>query len=192
MYTVYWIKTTEHTDAYSQGYVGISSAVHNRWNQHRLNPPNEHFKNAIQKHGWGNLIKQVIFTGSKEACLAFEKMLRPTKKVGWNLEMGGGLPPKHFGEANCNFGKFGEKHHSFGKRRKDVSKNLTENNPMHRPEVAVKLTGGKNGNATKIKFKGVIYNCLKDLAAVEGMKPKSFASRIHRNPAKYGYEIIKE
>jgi predicted GIY-YIG superfamily endonuclease len=100
MNTVYWIKTTEHTNAYSQGYVGISSAVHKRWTKHKNNPPNNHFKNAIQKHGWDSLIKQVIFTGSKEACLAFEKMLRPTKDIGWNAEPGGGMPPTFYGEDN--------------------------------------------------------------------------------------------
>jgi predicted GIY-YIG superfamily endonuclease len=105
---VYWIKSQDHTDAYSQGYIGVSSKLKKRFVSHKNKPPNQHFKNAIQKHGWDKLEKQVIFTGSEEACLAFEVMLRPNKHIGWNTEPGGSKPPVHKGVNNVNFGRGGE------------------------------------------------------------------------------------
>jgi hypothetical protein len=106
---VYWIHHKDHTDAYSQGYVGISVGAIQRWREHKSKDTNPHIGNAIKKYGWDNLTKKVIFTGSLEACLKLENLLRPSEHIGWNISIGGNKPGKLFkgylqiGNKNPNF-----------------------------------------------------------------------------------------
>ena len=51
-------------------------------------------KNAINKYGWDNLVKQVILIADNDYCLDIEKKLRPVDFIGWNQIAGGGMPPK--------------------------------------------------------------------------------------------------
>ena len=94
MISVYWIRHQDHTDMFSQGYVGISSKPKLRWNHHFSQPTNSHMKNAINKYGWDNLVKQVILVANKDYCLDIEKKLRPVDFIGWNATAGGGMPPR--------------------------------------------------------------------------------------------------
>ena len=54
---------------------------------------NPRFSNAIAKHGWENLVKEIVVIGSEEYCYEIEKKLRPKESIGWNLAIGGGKPP---------------------------------------------------------------------------------------------------
>jgi len=107
--SVYWIRHKDHTDAYSQGYVGISVNVVQRWREHKTKDTNPHIGNAIKKYGWDNLIKEVIFSGTLEACLKLENMLRPKIHIGWNISIGGDRPGRlltgdiQLGKKNHNF-----------------------------------------------------------------------------------------
>jgi hypothetical protein len=94
MVSVYWVRHQDHTDIFSQGYVGISSKPKLRWNHHFSKPTNSHMKNAINKYGWDNLVKQVILIADNDYCLDIEKKLRPVDFIGWNQIAGGGMPPK--------------------------------------------------------------------------------------------------
>jgi len=94
MVSVYWVRHQDHTDIFSQGYVGISSKPKLRWNHHVSKPTNTHMKNAIAKYGWANLVKQVVLVASNDYCLDIEKKLRPVDFIGWNQAAGGGMPPK--------------------------------------------------------------------------------------------------
>ena len=94
MVSVYWIRHQDHTDMFSQGYVGISSKPKLRWNHHFSQPTNTHMKNAIAKYGWANLVKQVVLIADNAYCLDIEKKLIPTDFIGWNQTAGGGMPPK--------------------------------------------------------------------------------------------------
>ena len=91
--SVYWIHHKDHTDMFSQGYVGVSVNAAMRFGQHLKRTQNAHLKNAIAKYGWENLVKQQILIADKDYCLKIEKQLRPTNNVGWNIVAGGGLPP---------------------------------------------------------------------------------------------------
>jgi G:T-mismatch repair DNA endonuclease (very short patch repair protein) len=51
---------------------------------------------------------------------------------------------KQTGKNNPCFGRTGEKHPMWGKKRPDLTKRMTENNPMKRPEVAAKRVGEGN------------------------------------------------
>jgi hypothetical protein len=94
MVSVYWVRHQDHTDIFSQGYVGISCKPKFRWNSHLNRPTNTHMKNAIAKYGWANLVKQVVLIADNDYCLDIEKKLRPVDFIGWNQTAGGGIPPK--------------------------------------------------------------------------------------------------
>ena len=103
MTSVYWIAHKDHTDIFSQGYVGVSNNVEYRWNTHKSLKTNVHLKNAINKYGWDNLVKKVVLIGEEDYCLEIESKLRSEDRIGWNLTKGGGKPPSSLGK------KFGAK-----------------------------------------------------------------------------------
>lgn len=94
-YCVYWIREKSHTDLMSQGYIGVSSNAEKRFISHKeMNKgTNNHLRHAIKKYGWDNLVKSVLLYAEKDYCLDIERKLRPADKIGWNLVVGGGLPP---------------------------------------------------------------------------------------------------
>jgi hypothetical protein len=94
-YCVYWIREKSHTDLTSQGYIGVSGNVKERFASHKgmWSGTNNHLRNAIKKYGWDNLEKSVLLIAEKDYCLEIEKKLRPADKIGWNLVVGGGHPP---------------------------------------------------------------------------------------------------
>ena len=83
--SVYWIRHPDHTDMFTQGYIGISSNVKQRWESHSKNSSNLHIGRAVKKYGWDNLIKQVVLIADKAYCLAVETKLRPANQIGWNV-----------------------------------------------------------------------------------------------------------
>lgn len=90
---VYWIRHPDHTDMTRQGYIGVSVDHLVRWKDHKNYPSNIHLKNAINKYGWDNLIREVLLIADVDYCLMIEASLRPDKNIGWNLAAGGGKPP---------------------------------------------------------------------------------------------------
>ena len=98
MSSVYWIHHADHTDIFSQGYVGVSKEVERRWNYHKSYGENTHLKNAINKYTWDGLIKEVVLKAEMDYCLDIEAKLRPSDKIGWNIVMGGGKPPSALGK----------------------------------------------------------------------------------------------
>lgn len=95
--SVYWIHHPDHTDMFSQGYIGVSINVERRFNEHLKKSDNRHLRFAIGKYGWDTLIKKQILIADENYCLDIERKLRPNDGIGWNLVMGGGLPPKKIG-----------------------------------------------------------------------------------------------
>lgn len=90
---LYWIRLPEHTDMLSEGYIGISKDANARWKWHRKSKENPHLKSAIEKYGFDHLVKQIVLIADKPYCLDIERKLRPSRKIGWNIEIGGGNPP---------------------------------------------------------------------------------------------------
>lgn len=93
MSSVYWIHHPEHTDMFSQGYIGVSKDLKKRWNDHAKRTGNLHLKRAIKKYGWDNLVKEVVLVAEEAYCLMIEAKLRAEDKIGWNIVKGGGMPP---------------------------------------------------------------------------------------------------
>ena len=98
---VYWIRHKDHTDMFTQGYVGVSVDHRQRWNRHRREAQNKHLWNAIKKYGWENLEKEIVLYAKEDYCLTIEKKLRPVNNVGWNITIGGGKPPPGYGNKNA-------------------------------------------------------------------------------------------
>ena len=90
---VYWVHRPEHTDILRQGYVGISKRFERRIWEHLKLTQNKYLKNAINKYGWDNLVKEKVLIGKEGYCLEIEAKLRPEDKIGWNLVKGGNKPP---------------------------------------------------------------------------------------------------
>ena len=92
---VYWIHLPEHTDMFSQGYIGITSkTVTGRYKQHKarsLRGCKRHLYNAIRKHG-DSLVVDTIIEGSFDYCKDVEFKLRPTIDIGYNHGVGGVTP----------------------------------------------------------------------------------------------------
>ena len=102
-HSIYWIHCLDHTDIFTQGYVGISKYAEKRWVQHFKRSGNRHLNFAIEKYGWDNLAKEKIVIGGKDYCLDIEKKLRSVDGIGWNITAGGGYPPRT--KKGMNLGK---------------------------------------------------------------------------------------
>lgn len=91
---VYWIHLPEHTDILTEGYIGYTSrTVDERWKGHlkeckRSRNVNYPVYRAIAKYGAAILVTTLL-EGSEEYCLDVENKLRPSRKIGWNLQEGG-------------------------------------------------------------------------------------------------------
>lgn len=92
MYSVYWIKLESHTDAYTEGYIGITTNLKERLRSHKKNKRQSHFTSAIKCYGWDDLIVEVLHEGlTLQEALSTEFSYRPTIKIGWNCQRGGEL-----------------------------------------------------------------------------------------------------
>lgn len=93
IYTLYWLRLSEHTDIKTEGYVGITSkCAKTRFNRHcSLAQKNSQFSvhKAIRKYGEGNIIVETICVTSGEHARWLEKRLRPEPFIGWNMQRGG-------------------------------------------------------------------------------------------------------
>lgn len=95
---IYWIRSKEHTDITCQGYVGVAKNVSKRWWGHKwaINAgrhDNPLLTNAVNKHGWDNLVKEIVLIADEQYCYDIENKLRSESKIGWNLAIGGCKPP---------------------------------------------------------------------------------------------------
>lgn len=88
---VYWIRLLDHVDYKTQGYIGVSNNFNYRLHQHKTKTikHDSHFGRSINKYGWDNLVKEIIFEGSNDECYNKENELRPLYNIGWNEAIGG-------------------------------------------------------------------------------------------------------
>jgi len=145
---VYWIHKKEHTDIYTEGYVGITNNTKSRWSSHRTSGRCLHLHNAIEKYGAESLIWEVVYTGKYEDCALKEKEYRPLFNIGWNILKGGGnkegalgrtLPEEH--KANISLGNKGKVLSE--ETKKKISKANTNN--VVSEETKAKMSAAKLG-----------------------------------------------
>lgn len=104
MACVYWIHLKEHTDLFSEGYIGFTSKtakerfyhhlVQSRRNPYKRYKTREctHLYSSIRKYGSENLIVSTLVIADTNYCLDLENKLRPCKNIGWNIAVGGRRP----------------------------------------------------------------------------------------------------
>lgn len=100
-HSVYWIHLPNHTDQFTQGYVGVSNNPKRRMAEHLnvskfRNDKNPFFGRMLNKYS-SELIQTILFIGTEDACYSLEEELRPVKNIGWNANMGGNRPPSKLG-----------------------------------------------------------------------------------------------
>jgi predicted GIY-YIG superfamily endonuclease len=89
MYCLYWIHLSDHISI-EQGYIGITLDFKKRMFSHKRSKEKTHFKNAILKYGYDNLIKEILHSNlNLEEALFLENKYRPTQNIGWNSKKGG-------------------------------------------------------------------------------------------------------
>lgn len=99
MAEVYWIHLPEHTDMFSEGYIGITrNTAASRFDQHCRAVNTKGCKNsvisrAIKKYGKSALVVETLVICEIDYATELELKLRPEDKIGWNIIKGGGLPP---------------------------------------------------------------------------------------------------
>lgn len=91
MHYIYWIKKTGQTNVLTEGYVGYSNNPSRRFEEHKS--AKTVVGNNIRKYS--NEIEVVVLEGfsAEEDALQKEKQLRPRKNIGWNVAIGGQIPP---------------------------------------------------------------------------------------------------
>ena len=93
MTIVYWIRYPEHTNALTEGYVGITDDFERRISEHKKtaikNPVTPKDQALVGERGH-EIIIDVIFEGTAAECADEEYRLRPKKNIGWNVLYGGG------------------------------------------------------------------------------------------------------
>lgn len=98
-YCVYWIRKETHSDVFSEGYVGISKDFKERMRHHKKNKKVTILIQAIKKHTWDNLVKEILWDDlTQEEALKLEAILRKEEHIGWNLQRGGyiGVNPEWY------------------------------------------------------------------------------------------------
>lgn len=175
--SLYWIRCEDHTDMFSQGYVGVSSNTEARFLRHSRYSGNQHLKAAIKKYGWDKLIKQIVLIGEEKYCYDLESKIRPIKQIGWNIAEGGAKPPmtQYRGDNYVSPLK--------GKTRPTpwlIGKKLSN-------KTKKKLSDIKK---VKVKYQGIIHNSFEELAYFLNIKYSTLTNRIYRNAKKYGYEVL--
>lgn len=143
---VYWIRLKEHTDIFTQGYVGITTkTVDERFTRHRenancVNGVKTILHKAFLKYGSHNLIVECIVECSKEYASWFESVLRPKRYIGWNIATGGEAPMNMQGFKHSDETKLIMRELKLGKKqsREHVEKIRATNlrkNPWDRPSA---------------------------------------------------------
>ena len=96
--TLYWIRLPNHTNIFTQGYVGVSSDFKNRIADHRTGTTNVLSKAGV---GWEDLVVET-WTIPFDTHRIMERGLRPRRDIGWNTLVGGGGQGKPVGNTGEN------------------------------------------------------------------------------------------
>jgi group I intron endonuclease len=137
-HSIYWIHHPDHTNMFTQGYVGITKRFERRMWEHLTLGQNRYLTFAIKKYGWDNLIKEKVIIASKEYCLDIESKIRATAKIGWNLVAGGGMPPLSIKGRKHNAPAWNKNVAWSDEIRESIRKNVTKlwENPEYRQRMS--------------------------------------------------------
>lgn len=90
---VYWLHLEEHTDVFSQGYIGITTqGLPKRFAQHKSLAKSGKgitVGRALRKYD-NKVIATELIASDVDTCLMLEFNLRPNSNIAWNYSAGGG------------------------------------------------------------------------------------------------------
>ena len=137
---VYWIHLPNHTDVYTEGYVGVTVQFNERMRAHK-NRPGGIMARVVAKYEWENLVVDVIHRTTEEESYKLESHYRPDRMIGWNIAEGGIRPPtecpikksKRMRENNPS---------STPKGREQRRQQFLKNNPVHTKESYENMKAG--------------------------------------------------
>lgn len=212
---VYWYHLAEHADVYTQGYVGVTTNLSYRDAAHKRYPTGSIIlRNAFAKYGEENIIKDILKTTSITEAYQYEKHLRPTKEIGWNIAIGGGLPPDVTGHTdseetkrkrNDAVRKTKAKRHYPNKFKGTTGRYTQEQrdhlgsfhkgkviSETHKESVREKLSRGKNYNSTVIHLahkdqptKVHSFDCIRTASEELGIVYSSLRAQLRRGNDTY-------
>lgn len=219
---VYWYHLPIHTDITTEGYVGVTNNQKQRHWEHvkGSNTGCYIMRRAFEKYGEDGIVKDVVFIGTREECLAKELELRPTNKIGWNIVPGGGDAPdctgkKHSEETKAkiaagnkgkNLGKvspFKGKSRNYSDATKEAigaaqrGKTISEE---HRKAITEKLSGGNSPKARYIVMchedspeVEVRFESITEAAEYTGVSSSALKSTVRRKSLSYnkkGWKVL--
>jgi len=136
---VYWIHHPEHTDMFTQGYIGVTKNFKTRMSDHMNNVKNYPIVRAVKKYGWDGLVKKIILIAESDYCFDIEVKLRPEGQIGWNIKKGGEVPPDRTGQQPWNKGIETPDHVKEKLRQTKLgivgNRKGKENSPEHRAKI---------------------------------------------------------
>lgn len=179
---LYWIKHKEHTDIFTQGYVGVTKNYEKRWRRHigdakNKKHDNPHLQKALNKYNSKTIIQEIILFASEKYCYEIENKLRNKENIGWNICSGGTKPPI-----------------SKPRGKNYISPLKGKSRPVPwiigRKKTKEECQKIRERRKVKVKYQNVVYESLEDLASFLNIKYSTLTNRIYRNSKKWGYEVL--
>lgn len=212
-YLVYWYHLKQHNNPHTEGYVGVTvqNDIRRRCHINGRSGGSKILNQAFKKYGEQNIIQDILHSvDNKEEAYEIEQAYRPHQFIGWNLAMGGGLPPDTTGRidppdvrkkraesvrktklANPKPSHFkGTKGRWNDEQRKAIGlvhrgKTISE---QHKQAITDKISGDKNPNAKEINLvhcddpsKVHHFTCVKDAAESLGIPYQALRSVAQRS-----------
>lgn len=95
---LYWLHLKEHTDVFTQGYVGVTTRLIDiRFREHCSKFKSSYNTNnplhiAFDTYGIDNIVKTRLCVSDVDKAYEMEKLFRPLQYMGWNTVEGGKFP----------------------------------------------------------------------------------------------------
>lgn len=173
MYKLYWIHYEEHTDPLVDGYVGITKNFDDRIKSHKTNKKHKHIKNRLDS---GAIVKILAEGLTKEEAEKLEFNYRPKENIGWNLAVGGNIPPSRKGKISPKVLLLG---HERTDKQKLAAKNHSE-----------RMQGRKPSNTTPVILFGVEFTSVRH--ALSELKLSTFQYYFYINNKDLDFKSVEE
>jgi predicted GIY-YIG superfamily endonuclease len=148
---VYWIHLKDQWDPTEDGYIGVSQDPEQRFKQHRKTT------NPMLAEGMKNpdVVMDIMFVGSYECAMMRERCFRPRPNMGWNINIGGKVPPNQKGKPKSEKTKLLISQNNVGmkgKKHSEETKEMMRLNRKKNPSFA----GKKHSEETKKKLSEIV------------------------------------
>lgn len=177
---LYWIHNPEHTDPYTEGYIGVTAReIPYRLEEHKTRRIDLDLSRAVI---------EVLHTGTKKEISSLEEEYRPSSWIGWNKCKGGlhggrptgihtsGWTQTEESNAKRSASLMGEKNPQYGRTTSDAQKTgVSKAMKGKKKDYQVvcnwpTLNGSDNPKARKVIVDGVVYDTVKAACDAFGFK----------------------